>query len=136
MQSEGVVIAIISTVVATVVAAVVAATIVITAAVAAAVRAFGSLILGHLIPNVEVVIVSSGGRPRAQATIAGVVATPIVLRLERHLLVVFPLHALDARRPSNGRRDLLSFDGVARSDSSGRDTPSATDAGSPLDLDG
>jgi hypothetical protein len=55
MQSEWVVIAIVSTVVA----AVVATTIV----VAAAVGAFGSLLLGHLIPNVEVVIISSGGRP-------------------------------------------------------------------------
>jgi hypothetical protein len=43
---------------------------------------------------------------------------------------------LDAHRPSNGHRDLLSFDGVARCDSSGRDAPSATDAGGPLDLDG
>jgi hypothetical protein len=67
--------------------------------------------------------------------IVGVVSTPIILRLGRHLLVVFPLHALDARRPSNRRRDLLSFDGVVRYDSSGRDTPSATDAGGPLDLD-
>jgi hypothetical protein len=126
MQSEGVVIAIVSTVVA----AVVATTIVV------AVRAFGSLLLGHLIPNVEVVFISSGGRPRARATIVGVVATPIMLRLRRHLLVVFPLHALDSRQPSNGRRDLLSFDGVARCNSSGRDTPSATDAGGPLDIDG
>jgi hypothetical protein len=30
---------------------------------------------------------------------------------------------LDVRRPSNGRRDLLFFDGVARCDSSDRDTP-------------
>jgi hypothetical protein len=59
MQSEWVVIAIVSTVVATVVAAVVATTIV----VAAAVGAFGSLLLGHLIPNVKIVIISSGGRP-------------------------------------------------------------------------
>jgi hypothetical protein len=36
-------------------------------------------------------------------------------------------------RPSNGRRDLLSFDEAARCKSSGRDTPSATDAGGPLD---
>jgi hypothetical protein len=43
---------------------------------------------------------------------------------------------LDARRPSNGRRDLLSFDGVARCNSSCWDTPSATDAGGPLDLEG
>jgi hypothetical protein len=97
MQSEGVIIAIVSTVVTTVVAAVVATTIVVAAAVATAVRAFGSLLLGHLIPNVEVVIISSGGSPRARATIVGVVATPIILRLGRHLLVVFPLHALDAR---------------------------------------
>jgi hypothetical protein len=132
MQSEGVIIAIVSTVVATVIAAVVATTIV----VASAVRALGSLLLGHLISNVEVVIISSGSRPRARATIVGVVTTPIILRLGRHLLVVFPLHALDARRPSNGRRDLLSFDGVARCNSSGRDTASAMDAGGPLDLDG
>jgi hypothetical protein len=132
MQSEGVVIAIVSTIITTVVAA----TIVVAVVVAAAVGAFGSLLLRNLIPNVDVVIISSGGRPRARATIVGVVATPIILRLGRRLLVVFPLHALDARRPSNGRRDLLSFDGVARCNSSGRDTPSATDAGGPLDLDG
>jgi hypothetical protein len=29
---------------------------------------------------------------------------------------------LDARRPLNGRRDLLSFNGVARCNSSDRDT--------------
>jgi hypothetical protein len=127
-----VVIAIVSTVVATIVAT----TIVVTAVVTAVVGAFGSLLLGHLIPNVKIVIISSGSRPRARATIVGVVSTPIIRRLGRHLLVVFPLHALDAHRPSNGRRDLLSFDGVARCDSSGRDTPSATDAGGPLDLDG
>jgi hypothetical protein len=28
--------------------------------------------------------------------------SPIVFRLVRHLLVIFPLHASDARRPSNG----------------------------------
>jgi hypothetical protein len=136
MQFEGVVITIISTIITIVVAAVVATAIIVAAAVAAAVRAFGSLLLGHVIPNVEVVIISSGGRPRARATIIGVVATPIIFRLGRHLLVVFPLHVLVARRPSNGRTDLLSFDGVARCNSTGRDTPSATDAGSPLDLDG
>jgi hypothetical protein len=43
---------------------------------------------------------------------------------------------LDACQPSNGRRDLLFFVRVARCDSSGRDTPSATDVGGPLDLDG
>jgi hypothetical protein len=136
MQSEGGGIAIISTIITAVAATTIVDAVVVTAAIAAAVRAFGSLLLGHLIPNVEVIIISSGGRPRAWATIVGVVATPIILRLGRHLLVVFPLHALDARRPSNGRRDVPSFDGVARCDSSGRDTPSATDAGGPLDLDG
>jgi hypothetical protein len=78
---------------------------------------------------------SSGGRPRARATTVGVIATPIVLRLGRHLLVVLPLHASDARRPSKGSRDLLLLDGVVRCNSSGRYTPSTTDAGSPLDLD-
>jgi hypothetical protein len=93
MQSEGVFIAIISTVVATVAAD----TIVIAALVAivvVAVRAFGSPLLGLLIPNVEVVIFD--GRPRARATI-------------------------------------VSFDSVARCKRSNRDTPSATDAGGPLD---
>jgi hypothetical protein len=68
--------------------------------------------------------------------IVGVVAIPIVLRFGRHLLVVLPLHASDARRPSNGSRDVLLLDGVARCVSSGRDTHSATDAGGPLDLYG
>jgi hypothetical protein len=133
MHPERVVIARVSTVVV----AVVAITIVIAAiVVVAAVGAFGSLLLGHLFLNVKIVIISSGDRPRARATIVGVVAIPIVLRLGRHLLVVLPLHATDARRPSNMSRDLLLFDTVARCDSSGRDTPSATDAGGPLDLDG
>jgi hypothetical protein len=85
MQSKWVVIAIVSTVVAIVVAAVVATTIV-AAVVAAAVAGFGSLLLGYLVPNVKVVIISSGGRPRTRATIVEVVATPIILRLGRHLL--------------------------------------------------
>jgi hypothetical protein len=95
MQSEGVFIAIVSTVVATVVTTsiVVAA---LVAIVTVAVGAFRSPLFGLLIPNVEVVIISSGGRPRAQATI-------------------------------------VSFDGVARYKRSNRDTPSATDAGGPLD---
>jgi hypothetical protein len=132
MHPERVVIARVSTVVA----AVVAITIVVAAVViAAAVGAFGSLLLGHLFPNLKIVIISSGGRPRAGAMTVGVIATPIVLRLGRHLLVVLPLHASDARRPSNGSRDLLLLDGVVRCNSSGRDTPSTTDAGSPLDLD-
>jgi hypothetical protein len=91
MQSEGVFIAIVSTVITFVVA-----TSIVVVVVTVAVGAFGSPLFGLLIPNVEVVIISSGGRPRARATI-------------------------------------VSFDGVARCKSSGRDTPSATDAGSPLD---
>jgi hypothetical protein len=35
-----------------------------------------------------------------------------------------------------GFANLLLLDGVARCDSSGRDMPSAIDAGGPLDLDG
>jgi hypothetical protein len=120
MQPERVIIARVSAVIATVVATTVVVTAVIAAVVAAvvaaAIGAFGGLLLGHLISNVKIVIISSGGHPRARATVAGVVATPIVLRLGRHLLVVLPLHALDARRPSNGHRDLLFFDGVARCD--------------------
>jgi hypothetical protein len=135
MQSERVIITIISTIIP----AVVATTIVVAAFIAivvVTVGAFGSPLFGLLIPNVEVVIISSSGRPQARATIVKVAATPIILRLERRLLVVFALHALDACRPSNECRDLLSFDGVARCKSSGRDTPFATDAGGPLDLDG
>jgi hypothetical protein len=128
MQSEGVVVAIISTIVTTVVAT--STVVAFVAIVAVVVGAFGSPFLGLLIP---IVIISSGGRPRARAMIVGVVATPIILRLWRRLLVVFALDALDACRPSNGRRDLLSFDGIARCKSSGRDTPSATDACGPLD---
>jgi hypothetical protein len=80
------------------VSAVVTITVVVAAVVvAAAVGAFGSLLLGNLFPNVKIVIISSGGRPRAQATIVRVVAIPIVLRLGRHLHVVLPLHATDAR---------------------------------------
>jgi hypothetical protein len=75
MQSEGVFIAIVSTVIATVVAATI-----VVAIVAVAVGAFGSPLLGLLVPYVEVVI----------------------------------------------------FDGIARCKSSGRDTPSATDVGGPL----
>jgi hypothetical protein len=92
MQSEGVFIAIVSTVVAAIVAtSIVVATLV--AIVTVAVGAFGSPLLGLLVPNVEVIF---DGCPRAWATI-------------------------------------FSFDGVARCQSSGRDTPSATDAGGPLD---
>jgi hypothetical protein len=92
-QFEGVFIAIVSSVVTAVVATsiVVAA---LVAIVAVTVRAFGSPLLGLLVPNVEVVIFD--GRPRARAMI-------------------------------------VSFDGVARCKRSNRDTPSATDAGGPLD---
>jgi hypothetical protein len=79
MQPERVVIARVSAGIA----AVVATTIVIAAIVAAAVGAFGSILFGHLIPNVKILIISSGGRPRARSTIVGLVATPIVLRLGR-----------------------------------------------------
>jgi hypothetical protein len=81
MQSEGVFIAIVSTVVTAAVATTIVVAAVAVVAVAIAVGAFGSPLLGLLVPNVEVVI----------------------------------------------------FDGIARCDSSGRDTPSATDAGGPLD---
>jgi hypothetical protein len=131
MHPERVVITRVSAVITAVVTIIIAVAAVI---VAAAVGAFGSLLLGHLLPNVQIIIISSGSRPRARATIVRVVAIPIVLRLGQHLLVILPLHAMDARRPSNGSRDVLLFDGVVRCDSSGRDMPSATDLGSPLDL--
>jgi ABC-type enterochelin transport system permease subunit len=66
MQSEGVFIAIVSTVVATVDAAIVVVAAFV-AIVAVAVGAFGTPLLGLLVPNVEVVIFD--GRPRARATI-------------------------------------------------------------------
>jgi hypothetical protein len=58
MHPERVVIARVSAVVT----AVIAITIVVVV-VAAAVGAFGSLLLGHLFPNVKIVIISSGGHP-------------------------------------------------------------------------
>jgi esterase/lipase superfamily enzyme len=94
MHPERVVIARVSAVVAAVVTITVVIAVVV---VAAAVGAFRSLLLGHLFPNVNIVIISSSGRPRARAMIVGVVAIPIILRFGRHLLVVLPLHALDAR---------------------------------------
>jgi hypothetical protein len=72
MQPERVFIARVSVVIP----AVVATTVVVATVVSTVVGAFGSLLLGHLIPNVKIVIISSGGRPRARATIIGVVATP------------------------------------------------------------
>jgi hypothetical protein len=59
MHPERVIIARVS---AIVVAAVVAI-IVVTVVIAAAVGAFGSLLLGHLFPIVQVIVISSGGRP-------------------------------------------------------------------------
>jgi hypothetical protein len=133
MHPERVVVTRVSAVVATVVSITI---IVAAVVVASAFGAFGILLLGYLFPNLKIVTISSGGRPRARATTVGVIATPIVFRLRRHLVVVLPLHASDGRRPSNGSRDVLLFDRVARCDSSGRDTPSTTNAGGPLDLDG
>jgi hypothetical protein len=63
MHPERVIITMVSAVVATVV-------------VAAAVGVFGSLLLGHLFPIIQIIIISSGGRPRARATIVGIVTPP------------------------------------------------------------
>jgi ABC-type enterochelin transport system permease subunit len=76
MQSERVVVAIISTTVTTVVAPSIVVAFV--AIVVVAVGAFGSPFLGLLIP---IIIISTAGRPRARATIVRVVAIPIILRL-------------------------------------------------------
>jgi hypothetical protein len=76
MHPERVVIARVSAVVATVVTIII---VVVAVAVAAAVGPFGSLLLGHLFPNAQIIIISSGGRPQAWATIVGIVAIPIVL---------------------------------------------------------
>jgi hypothetical protein len=46
--------------------------------VTAAVRAFGSHLFGHLFPIVEVIVLASGGCPRAQAKVIGIV-TPHVI---------------------------------------------------------
>jgi hypothetical protein len=70
MHPKRVVIARVSVVVVTVVAVV--AIIVAAIVVAVAVGAFGSLLLGHLFPIVQVIVISSGGRPRARATIIGI----------------------------------------------------------------
>jgi hypothetical protein len=84
MHPERVVIARVSIVVATVVAITIVVAAVVVAAtvvIVAAVGAFRSLLLGHLFPNVQITIISFGGRPRARATVIGVVAIPIVFRL-------------------------------------------------------
>jgi hypothetical protein len=78
MHPKRVVIARVSSVVTAVVAIIIVVVVVI---VAAAVGALESLLLGHLFPNVQIIINSSGGCPRAQATIIEIVAIPIVFRL-------------------------------------------------------
>jgi hypothetical protein len=75
MHPERVVIARVSAAVVVVVA-IIAAVI-----VAATVGAFGSLLLGHLFPIIQVIVFPSGGRPRAWAMIIGIVIPPIVFRL-------------------------------------------------------
>jgi hypothetical protein len=45
-------------------------------AIVVAVGAFGSLLLGHLFPIIQVIVIPSGGRPRARATIIGIVTPP------------------------------------------------------------
>jgi hypothetical protein len=117
--------------VSAIVAAVIA--IVTTVVVAAAVWAFRSLLLGDLFPIIQIIVIPTSGCPRAWAMIC---LSPIVLRLGRHLLVIFPLHASDACRPLNRSRDLLLLDRVVRCDCSGGDMPSAMNAGGPLDLHG
>jgi hypothetical protein len=66
--------------------------------------------------------------------VVGVVTPPVMFWLGRHLLVVFPLHASDALRPTDGSREPLLLDVVARCDWPGPDTPSTMDAGGPLYL--
>jgi hypothetical protein len=90
MHPERVVIARVSSVVVAVVSITIVIAVVV---VAAAIGSFGSLLLGHLFSNVQIIIISSGGLPRARAMIVGVVAIPIVLRLGGHLLVILALHA-------------------------------------------
>jgi hypothetical protein len=68
MHPERVIIARVSVIV---IAAVVA--IVVAVTVVAVVGAFGSLLLGHLFPIIQIIIISSGGRPQARATIIGIV---------------------------------------------------------------
>jgi hypothetical protein len=74
MHPERVVIARVSAVVTIIVVAV-------AVAVAAAVGAFGSLLFGHLFSIVQIIVISSGSRPRTRATIIGIIATPVVFRL-------------------------------------------------------
>jgi hypothetical protein len=71
MHPKRVVIARVSVVVAAIVATIVVAVVV---AVTAAIGAFRSLLLGHLFPIVQIIVISSSGRPRARAMIIGIVA--------------------------------------------------------------
>jgi hypothetical protein len=76
MHPKRVVIARLSVVVAIIIVAVVVAIIIVVVVVAAAVGAFGGLLLGNLFPIVQIIVISSGGRPRARATIIEIVAPP------------------------------------------------------------
>jgi hypothetical protein len=78
MHPKRVVIARVSVVVTAVVAIIIVAAAVV---VAAAVGAFGNLLLVHLFPIVQIIVFPYGSRPRARATIIGIVAIPIALRL-------------------------------------------------------
>jgi hypothetical protein len=104
--------------------------------ITAAVRTFGSLLLEYLFPIVEVIVLPSDGRPRAWAMTIGVVTLPLIFWLGRNLLVILPLHASDALRPTDGSRDPLLLDVVARCSCPSRDMPSAMDESGPLDLHG
>jgi hypothetical protein len=73
------------------VAAVVAITVIV--GITTAIGTFRSGLLRLLLPIKEVIVVSPGSFPRAQAAVIGVVTPLEVLRLGRILLVVFPLHA-------------------------------------------
>jgi hypothetical protein len=59
------------------VSVVVVATVAVAAGVTTTVRAFGSLLLGCLFPIVEVIVLPSGGRPRARATVIRIVTAPV-----------------------------------------------------------
>jgi uncharacterized membrane protein len=73
MHPKRVVIARVSAVIAAIIAIII---VVVAVVVAAVVGTFGSLLLGHLFPNVQIIIISS-----TRATIVGVEAIPIILRL-------------------------------------------------------
>jgi hypothetical protein len=81
VHPERVVIASVFAVVVAVVVVIVSAVAVAAVVVASAIGAFGSLLLGHLFPIIQVIVISFDGRPRAQATIIGIVTPPTVFRL-------------------------------------------------------